>query len=252
MRRLLTAATPYERTGRFGPATAFVALSGALLTREGEDIVTPGLAGRPVRTSRTVGTAADPVRLRDSGLGLRTLALVTESTDSGGPGDGQVITLHTVLDGWNLIRTHGRNLDLRHADLRGADLARADLRGADLRHADLRGADLECADLCGAVLDSADLRGALLKRTNLIDASLREADLRRADLSHSDIRGATLERAALRGAEVWSAFIGHASLDGAHLDGVDMSRADERGRTATHADAPQPREVPADVPGGTD
>lgn len=217
-------------------AATFVALSGALLTREGENIVEPGLPGDPFSPSRHIATAPDAARLRAvSGLGLRTLALVTEH--DAGPADVQRLVLHTVLDGWNLVCVHGRELDLSGADLRGAALAHADLRGADLSGADLRGADLERADLRGARLDGADLRGAVLKRTNLIEAGLREADLRRADLSHSDFRGAVLDRAALRGAEVWSAFVGHASMKDTYLDGVDMSRADERGRTATDEDA---------------
>ncbi|NED91194.1 pentapeptide repeat-containing protein [Streptomyces sp. SID11233] len=225
-----------------------------MLTREGENIVEPGLAGSPFRPSRRIATAPDAARLRaSSGLGLRTLALVTELDADRGPeggGDVQRLVLHTVLDGWNLVCVHGRDLDLSGADLRGAALAHADLRGADLSGADLRGADLERADLRGARLDGADLRGAVLKRTNLIESGLREADLRRADLSHSDFRGAVLDRAALRGAEVWSAFVGHASMKDAYLDGVDMSRADERGRTATDADAARPDSTGSAPDGG--
>ncbi len=210
-----------------GPGLALIPLSGSLLTCEGEDVVTPGLQNTAFRPTLPVATGRSAGELRGTGLGLRTLALVSEEFDSA---DQQTLVLHTVVDGWNLIRRDGPGMDLRRADLRGADLAHADLRGADLRGVDLRGADLERADLRGALLQGADLRGAVLKRTNLIDADLREADLRRVDLSHSDFRGATFARSALRGAEVWSAFVGDASMEDAYLDGVEMSRADERGR----------------------
>jgi uncharacterized protein YjbI with pentapeptide repeats len=69
-----------------------------------------------------------------------------------------------------LVRTGGRNLDRR-----GADLIGADLRGADLRDANLRGAYLIGADLSGADLRLADLTGA----------DLRAADISGADLSDS-------------------------------------------------------------------
>lgn len=209
-----------------GPGLAFIALSGALLTCEGEDVVTPGLRNPCFRPTRPLATGRNAGELRGTGLGLRTLALVSE--DFGGT-DVQTLVLHTVIDGWNLVRGHGQRIDLQRADLRGAQLDHADLRGTDLRNSDLRGANLERADLRGALLRGADLRGAVLRRSNLIDADLREADLRRADLSHSDFRGARLGRSALRGAELWSAFVGNASMEGAYLEGVEMSRADERG-----------------------
>ncbi|MEY2243438.1 pentapeptide repeat-containing protein [Streptomyces sp. SAS_267] len=209
-----------------GPDLAFIALSGALLTCEGEDVVTPGLRNACFRPALPVATGRNAGELRGTGLGLRTLALVSEDFDGT---DVQTLTLLTVIDGWNLLRGHGQCIDLRRADLRGAQLAHADLRGTDLRNSDLRGANLERADLRGALLRGADLRGAVLRRSNLIDADLREADLRRADLSHSDFRGARLGRSALRGAELWSAFVGNASMEDAYLEGVEMSRADERG-----------------------
>ncbi|MEU9102447.1 pentapeptide repeat-containing protein [Streptomyces sp. NPDC048361] len=240
MRSLLTVAKEClpEPEEAEGPGLAFIALSGALLTCEGEDVVTPGLRNSCFRPTRTLATGMNAGGLRGTDLGLRTLALVSEAFDGT---DVQTLVLHTVIDGWNLVRGHGQSVNLQRADLRGAQLSHADLRGTDLRNSDLRGANLERADLRGALLGGADLRGAVLRRSNLIDADLRKADLQRADLSHSDFRGARLGRSALRGAELWSAFVGHASMEDAYLEGVEVSRADERGsREKTIAAALEP------------
>jgi hypothetical protein len=89
---------------------------------------------------------------------------------------------------------HGRRLDLRRTDLRGAEFWDADLRdvdfwGAHLDRAQLWGADLSGAKLENASLKEANLRGAKLSRAILIGAFLEGADLREADLRGTDFTG---------------------------------------------------------------
>lgn len=126
------------------------------------------------------------------GVPARTLLLCAYSKGDVLGGDDEIASFQrvhvaAVIDGERLLREHGRNADLRYADLRGADLRNADLRGADLRGADLSGANLRGADLRNADLDSADLSGA---------------DLRGADLSDADLTGAYLSDANLHGANL--------------------------------------------------
>ena len=106
--------------------------------------------------------------------------------------------IHDVIDGWSLIREHGRG---------------ADLRGANLTYANLTGADLA----------GADLTGANLTRANLTDADLRRAYLAYADLSNANLTGADLEGADLEGTD-----LSGVDLSGVDLSGVDLSKTDDR------------------------
>lgn len=68
-----------------------------------------------------------------------------------------------VIDGDKLVREHGRNANLRGANLVGANLQDAYLDGADLSHAYLCGANLSHAKLLGANLCKTALDGANLR-----------------------------------------------------------------------------------------
>ena len=107
-----------------------------------------------------------------------------------------VVASVALVDGARLVREHGREANLRGADLGGMNLRDARLRGADLRDADLQG-----AFLFGADLQDADLRGAFLFGADLQDANLSGADLLGANLQRADLRGADLEGADTAGAD---------------------------------------------------
>ena len=94
----------------------------------------------------------------------------------------QILQLHKM---WLDHDDHGKQANLRDADLRDADLSRADLRDANLIRANLRDADLSRADLRGANLSDANLSGANLSGANLSGADLFGANLSRANLSRA-------------------------------------------------------------------
>lgn len=73
------------------------------------------------------------------------------------------------------------DVNLSHADLKGADLSYSELSNIDLSQANLRGADLSYATLSSVDLHDADLRGAMLIGTDLRGAQLQDANLKDAD-----------------------------------------------------------------------
>ena len=77
------------------------------------------------------------------------------------------------------------DLQLFHANLRGADLTKADLGGASLVNSDLSGANLHGASLSGADLWGVDLDNADLSQTFLYDTDFTETSLNRTDFSGS-------------------------------------------------------------------
>ena len=139
--------------------------------------------------------------------------------------------VHDVIDGWSLLREHGRG-----ANLRGASLRYASLDGANLEGANLGGANLWGANLWGAYLGGADLTYARLTNANLADANLIYANLRGANLRGANLRGAYLEGAYLEGAYLTGADLTGADLTGADLEGADLEGADLEGADLTGAD----------------
>lgn len=103
-------------------------------------------------------------------------------------------------------------LDLSHADLRGANLQKANLEGANLYHVNLAGANLSQANLTGAILSAANLDGA-----NLVDANLAGAILSAANFKQANLTGANLYQANLYLANLQEATLNHAIFEQANL-----------------------------------
>ena len=106
-----------------------------------------------------------------------------------------------VIDLQAMIRTHGKDVDLRGADLTHAYLMGADLRDADLTRAALTGADLRGADLTDADLEGADLRGAVLTGAVLTGADLEGAILTGAQIR--EVQLSTAQRSLISGTPAW-------------------------------------------------
>jgi uncharacterized protein YjbI with pentapeptide repeats len=133
------------------------------------------------------------------------------------------------------------DIDLRHADLRGAKFRKASLAGVDLTDADLRDADFREADLSDATLvnvklqasklTDADLSGANIENANLGGAKLRLAKLNGAIFNRADLSHADLDRANLKEASFLNANLSHASFRGA-----DLTRAKFSGSLLTETD----------------
>ncbi|WP_329314385.1 pentapeptide repeat-containing protein [Streptomyces sp. NBC_01262] len=185
-----------------------------------------------ITAADAAGTSA--AALAGSALGLRTLALIEMTAASSAVGAGRVVDsgkgqVVALVDGWEVLRESGQEVDLSGADLRRACLRGADLRGINGTGARFDGAELVKADLRDALLCDAGFSGADLSRAGLWAADLRRADLRRANLSHADLRHSIVTGAAFRGAEFWACYTWGIDLDQAHTDGCAIERADRRG-----------------------
>lgn len=137
------------------------------------------------------------------GLGLGTLAVFHGTACIG------------FVDGWDVLRTYGRDVDLSSADLRGADLAKADLRGCKLTGTDFSRADLSRANLMGATASQTLFIGANLHAANLRDIQAEASSFVRASLLSVDFRGARVERCGFL----------HAETDGVFTENMEVVEA---------------------------
>lgn len=138
--------------------------------------------------------------LSDLGAGLGTL-VVFDGTRLAG-----------VVDGWDVLRTHGQNVDLRGADLRGADLSKSDLRGSNLDGADLSRADLSRTNMMGASANGTLFLGANLHAANLRNLRAVGSSFVRTSLLSVDLRGSRIERCGFL----------HAETDGLFTEGMEV------------------------------
>lgn len=188
-----------------------------LVTADGIALAEVGAAAAVV-TARANGATFTSASEAKVGASLETLILALPN--------GSASPALFVVDGWAVIRIHGRALDLRGARLAGADLAGADLRGADLSEADLSRADLTKADLTGAIIVGARFAGSTLFSASLKGADLTEADFCRSDMRHADLRGAVCRRTAFRGADLWGTYMWKVDVSEAFVEGADLTRSD--------------------------
>lgn len=227
-----------ETAGVSCESAAVIPLLGSMATYNRQSV----LGGSTIRLSPaacSARSAADLARLAP-GVGLRSLLVLTDPAAPIGSRDSvsaaPAYRVSAVVDGWEMIRAHGEQLDLASADLRGARLAGASLAACDLTGADLRGADLRRADLRSALLAGADLGGGDLTRAGLADADLTMAGLAGTCLRECYLGGANLAGATLRGADLWGAFTPNVDFAAAHIEGCDIGRADSRFLRERHRD----------------
>jgi uncharacterized protein YjbI with pentapeptide repeats len=131
-------------------------------------------------------------------------------------------------------------IDLRHADLRGADLDATSLRDADLSEARLERASFEEASLVGATFSGATMQRASLAEAVadfavFHDAHLEGASFAETDLGHADFQGAHLGTADLSYADASDSFWMGASLAEARLHGTKLPNADMSGADLSYA-----------------